>query len=87
MTHTGSAYPSLIHSDGGHFGPIRYNGALFDPAPGYNDIVVSATNCKGTGTSDSRRLFWTPLPSTTTFRQLAPIEVTHSVRTELNSCR
>jgi hypothetical protein len=84
-TRTASIYPSVVRSEGGSFGPVRFNGLLFSPSPGTHDIVVTATNCRGTGTSDPRRVLWTPLPPTTRFRQLGPIEVTQSVQTTLNS--
>jgi hypothetical protein len=84
-THAGPIFPALIDGDGGSLGPVRVNGFLFDPAPGKNDIVVSASNCKGTGTSDTRTVFWTPLPPTTSFRQLGVIEVTQGIQTTFNS--
>jgi hypothetical protein len=84
-TRTAYVYPSLIQPQGGNFGPVRFGGLLFSPAPGTHDIVVTATNCKGTGTSDQRRVLWTPLPPTTRFHQIGPIEVTQSVQTPLNS--
>ena len=67
-------------------GPCRLNGLLFDPYPaGFNDVVVSATNCRGTGSSAPRRVYWRPLSPSTRFRQLGQIEVTQSVQTPLDS--
>ena len=82
---TGSLFPTLIHPEGGAFGPVRLNGFLYAPNPDLQDIKVTATNCTGTGESNERRVFWAPLPPTTRFVQEGVIEVTQSVQTPLNS--
>jgi hypothetical protein len=81
---TGSLFPALIRPEGGSFN-VRLNGFMYAPVPDLHDVTVTATNCAGTGTSDTRRVFWNPLPSTTRFRQGGVIEVTQSVQTPLNS--
>ena len=73
----GSMFPGLIDEDGGTFGPI-YGGGLL--SPGKNDIVVQATNCKGTGTSSPSPVLYEPIASTAAFRQLGEIEVTQTVQ-------
>ena len=85
-TRGGSIFPALVRSEGGTFGPVRLNGLLFDPYPaGFNDVVVSATNCAGTSNSQSRRVYFKQLSPATRFRQLGQIEVTQSVQTPLDS--
>jgi hypothetical protein len=81
---TGNLFPALIHPEGGAFN-VRMNGFLYAPTPDLHDITVTATNCAGTGTSDERRVFWTPLPPTTRFVQDGVIEVTQAVQTPTNS--
>ena len=83
-THGGSIYPALIQSEVG-FGPVRLNGLLFDPQPGFNDVAVTATNCRGTASSVTRRVIWSPIAPTTRFRRLGQIEVTQSTQTPLDS--
>ena len=84
-TRTSSIFPQLIGAGGDGVGPVRVNGLLFAPAPDTQEIVVSATNCRGTGSSDARSISWSALPPTTRFRQVGPIEVTQSVQTPLNT--
>jgi hypothetical protein len=81
---TASLFPALIRPEAGNFGPVRLNGFLYAPNPDLHDIAITATNCKGTGTSETRRVFWAPLPSTTRFEQVGQIEVTQSVQTPVN---
>lgn len=54
-TRNAALYPSVIDADGGHFGPVRYSGLL---VPGSNRVVVTATNCLGTGTSRAVEVIW-----------------------------
>src|SRR5690606_22917426 len=64
---TASLYPALVDADGGTFGPVRFNGLL---APGENRIVVTATNCRGTGTTGEVDVTWNPIPPGASFRLL-----------------
>lgn len=48
-----SIYPSLVSANGGPFGPTSLSGTL---SLGVNDVSVTATNCRGTGTSSARRV-------------------------------
>ena len=81
-TVTGQLFPGTVGSAGGAFGPISYSGLL---SPGVNDVVVSATNCRGTGTSVARRITYTPIAAGTRFRQLGQIEVTQTVQDANNA--
>jgi hypothetical protein len=81
---TANLFPALIPPDGGGFN-VRFNGFMYAPVPDLHDITLSATNCAGTGTSDTRRVFWNPLPAATRFQQEGVIEVTQAVQTPLNS--
>ncbi len=74
---TAQAYPSLIDADGGQFGPVNFNGLL---SGGANDLVVTATNCLGTGTSNPRRVNLSPIPAGAEFKQLGMIEITQTVQ-------
>lgn len=51
-----SVYPTLVSASGGSFGPISFGGVL---SLGVNDVTVTATNCRGTGTSNSPRVIRT----------------------------
>ena len=81
-TRTGNAFPALIGPGGGHFGTVRYGGLL---SPGSNEIVVTATNCRGTGTSNPLYLTYSPLSPETRFKQLSMIEVSQSVQDSNNT--
>ena len=48
-----SIYPTLVSRNGGRFGPTNFSGML---SMGVNDLLVSATNCAGSGTSEPRRV-------------------------------
>jgi hypothetical protein len=50
---TSTIYPALVSGNGGNFGPTNFGGLL---GPGVNDVVVTATNCRGTGTSGARHV-------------------------------
>jgi hypothetical protein len=76
-TRTATLYPSLVDADGGHFGPVRFNGLL---TPGGNKLTVTATNCLGTGASGAVNVEWSPIPPSASFRLLG-IEVTQAVQT------
>ena len=80
-THTSQVYPRLIDADGGPFGPINFSGLL---SPGENHLVVTATNCRGTGTSSARRVTLSPIPPGTSFHQLGEIEVSQTVQNPTN---
>jgi VCBS repeat protein len=49
-----SVYPSLIGSGGGPFGPTLFSGVL---QLGANDVTAYAVNCRGSGTSNTRRVY------------------------------
>jgi hypothetical protein len=74
-------FPSLIQPTGGNFGPVRFSGLL---TPGLNKLIVTATNCLGTGAAGNREVTFTPIPSGTSFR-LFGLEVTQAVQAESNS--
>lgn len=80
-TRTGTLYPALIGAGGGAFGPVRYSGLLF---PGNNKVVVTATNCLGTGSSDEVVVAFAPIPAGASFRLLG-LEVTQGVQTPSNT--
>ena len=44
--HVVALFPTLIGPGGGSFGPVRFSGLL---SPGSQTIIVTATNCLGTG--------------------------------------
>ena len=50
-------FPSLIQPTGGNFGPVRFNGLL---TPGLNKLIVTATNCLGTGAAGGKEVTYTP---------------------------
>lgn len=81
-TRTAIAYPTPIDSDGGQFGPINLGGLL---GPGVNDVTVTASNCRGTGTSASRQVTFSPIPAGTSFEQLGMIEITQAVQDPNNA--
>ena len=81
-TRTAIAYPTPIDSDGGQFGPINLGGLL---GPGVNDVTVTASNCRGTGTSSSRQVTFSPIAAGTRFAQLGMIEITQAVQEPNNS--
>ncbi len=81
-THTSQAFPTLIDSDGGLFGPINVSGLLNN---GGNKVTVTATNCAGTGASSPRLVTLSPIPPGTQFHELSNIEVTQSVQNRFNS--
>jgi hypothetical protein len=74
-------YPSLIQASGGHFGAVRFSGFL---SPGENKLLVTATNCLGTGVSRQFVVRWLPIPSGASFRLLG-LEVTQSVQSASNT--
>jgi hypothetical protein len=78
---TATLYPSLISASGGPFGPVRFNGLLFQ---GENKLIVTATNCLGTGASGVFDVAWEPLPPNTSFRLLG-LEVTQGVQSASNT--
>lgn len=80
-THTSQVYPRLIDADGGSFGPVSFNGLL---SVGGNNVTVTATNCRGTGTSAGRQVTLSPIPPGTSFRQLGEIEVSQTVQDPTN---
>jgi hypothetical protein len=80
-TRKASLYPTLIQSTGGHFGPVRFNGLLNQ---GGNKVIVTATNCLGTGQSDEAIVAWTPLAQNASFRMLG-LEVSQAVQSASNS--
>ncbi len=80
--HTASVFPVLIGPDGGPFGPISVNGLL---SPGDNVVTVTATNCAGTGTSDSRHVNYSPIPAAARFQQFGMIEVNQTVQNTFGS--
>jgi hypothetical protein len=72
-------YPTLIPSTGGSFGPIRFGSFL---SPGENKLLVTATNCLGTGVSRQFVVRLLPVPSSASFRLLG-LEVTQGVQLEV----
>ncbi len=74
---TAPAYPGTVGADGGNVGPVNAGGFL---EPGANTITLSATNCRGTGTSAPTSVIFSPIPADTQFRQLGQIEVNQSVQ-------
>ena len=74
---TAPAYPGTVDADGGLVGPVNAGGFL---EPGVNSITLSATNCRGTGTSAPTTVIFSPIPADTQFRQLGQIEVNQSVQ-------
>jgi hypothetical protein len=81
-TRTAIAYPTPIDSDGGQFGPINLGGLL---GPGVNDVYVTASNCRGTGTSSSRQVTFSPIAAGTRIAQLGMIEITQAVQEPNNA--
>ena len=79
---TAQVFPTLIDPDGGQFGPVRFNGLL---GSGQNQVIVSATNCAGTGSSSPRAVTFSPIPPGTRFQQLGMIEVNQAVQDRSNS--
>ncbi len=82
-TRTTSIFPSLVDAEPDEngverIGPVRVNGIL---TVGDNEITLTATNCRGTTTSNVGNVAYEPLPPGTRFRQLGPVEVTQSVQT------
>ena len=64
----GSLFPTLIGPTGGPFGPTSYGGLL---APGKQKIIVTATNCRGTGAAQARSVEWhEPDARVSTYAQL-----------------
>ena len=80
--HTASVFPVLIGTDGGPFGPISVNGLL---SSGNNDVTVTATNCAGTGTSELRKINYSPIPAGARFQQLGMIDVNQTVQNTFGS--
>jgi hypothetical protein len=78
--HSAPLYPSLIQAMGGAFGPVRFNGLL---SPGGNKIIVTATNCLGTGVRGPLDITWNPIPAAARFRLLG-LEVTQGVQSLTN---
>ena len=82
-TRTTSIFPSLVDAEPDEngverIGPVRVNGIL---TVGDNEIALTATNCRGTTTSNVGNVAYEPLPPGTRFRQLGQVEVTQSVQT------
>ena len=80
-TRSASLFPTLVPPGGGALGPIRFGGFLL---PGGQKISVRATNCLGTGSSQTIIVAYRPIPDGTRFRQLG-LEVTQGVQTSANS--
>ena len=80
MTRTASAFPTPIAA-AGPFGPINYGGLL---QPGSQTIRVTATNCRGTGSSPRSRSRTSRSSLEQSSASSSRIEVTQSVQDPTN---